>query len=56
MSTEDRLALLDRLLEQGAITEDERAEQRARIPGELKRTLRQVCAVRAGARFVRTCT
>jgi hypothetical protein len=35
MSTEDRLALLDRLLEQGTITEEEHAEQRARILDEL---------------------
>ena len=35
MPTEDRLAMLDRLLEQGTITEEEHAEHRARILGEL---------------------
>jgi hypothetical protein len=35
MSTEDRLAMLDRLREQGTITEEEHAEHRARILGEL---------------------
>jgi hypothetical protein len=35
MSTEDRLAMLDKLLKQGAITEEEHAEHRARILGEL---------------------
>jgi hypothetical protein len=34
-STEERLATLDRLLEQGTITEEEHAEQRTRILGEL---------------------
>jgi hypothetical protein len=35
MSTEDRLVLLDRLLEQGTITDEEHATQRKRILDEL---------------------
>jgi hypothetical protein len=35
MSTEDRLEMLDRLLKEGTITEEEHAEHRARILGEL---------------------
>jgi hypothetical protein len=34
-STEERLTTLDRLIEQGTITEEEHAEHRARILGEL---------------------
>jgi hypothetical protein len=35
MSTEERLAMLDQLQAQGTITEEEHAEHRARILGEL---------------------
>jgi hypothetical protein len=35
MSTEDRLAMLDRLHDEGKITDEEHAQHRARILGEL---------------------
>jgi hypothetical protein len=35
LSTEDRLAILDRLRDQGKITEEEHVQHRARILGEL---------------------
>ena len=35
LSTEDRLALLDRLRDQGTITEEEHAKQRSRILSEI---------------------